>query len=196
MNYIIGKITYIGSNYIILENSFIGYMINIPQSQNFEIDKYRKIFIYRKEIIHTNMLSSEWYGFETIKEKLMFEKLNKIPGIGPRISMSILSYGVERISNWITNQDYENLKLIKGLSQKLINLILQEIVIENQNPKLLVNKNIDDAVDALRMLGYNQKEINSSLNKIEKKWFIFDEKNDLSQLISSLIKNINAHETQ
>lgn len=193
MNYIIGKITYLNNTYIIIENSFKGHIVYVSDPSNYEVDKYRKLFIYERYLMQANTILREWFGFPTIKEKILFEKLNRISGIGPRIALTILKQGVENIDRWIINKDVESFKLIKGLNSRLIKLIIEEIKISEEDPKIL--KNINDTIDALKSLGYSFEEINNSISSIGKNQFVFEGNHDLSSLLSSLIKNINDSQT-
>ena len=195
MNYIIGKITYSNNNYIIVENSFQGHTVYVANPNEYEVNKYKKLYIYERNLILTNMILKEWFGFPTIKEKILFEKLNKISGIGPRTALSILSHGIDNINHWILTKNFESFKLVKGLNSKLIKVIFDEIQIEETYENSNITKNINDTIEALKSLGYSLEEINNCISSMEKNQFIFKDDTDLSTLLSNLIKNINDSQT-
>ena len=70
-DYIIGKITYIKNNSIVVDNSGIGYLVYVSNPYSFEINNEYKVFIYQHITEDENTL----YGFKSIEEKDLFLKL-------------------------------------------------------------------------------------------------------------------------
>lgn len=88
MLYRLGKVVNKNKSYLIFESNNTGYVIHTPNVDLFEIDKFQKIFIYE----HQNDYIHTYYGFKDFKERLFFEDLLSIPGIGPKTALGILSH--------------------------------------------------------------------------------------------------------
>ena len=87
--YKIGKIINIDKDYVIFENNDIGELIYIPNSKRFKEGEIKKIFVSSIE----NEYSKTTYGFEDIKELILFEDLISLQGIGPKKAMLLLNNG-------------------------------------------------------------------------------------------------------
>lgn len=87
--YKIGKITNIIKDCAVLENNNIGELINIPDIKRFKEGENRKLFVSSIE----NEYSKTTYGFEDIKELILFDDLISLQGIGPRQAIRLLNNG-------------------------------------------------------------------------------------------------------
>lgn len=106
--YKIGKIINIDKDYVIFENNDIGELINIPDVKRFKEGETRKIFISSIE----NEYSKTTYGFEDIKELILFDDLISLAGIGPRKAMFLLNNGWKNITNWLVNDKEKISKIV------------------------------------------------------------------------------------
>ena len=88
-NYMLGKITEIESNSIVLEVSGIGYQIFTPNPYSFDFNTEYKVYLYQYIREDENSL----YGFKTKEEKEMFLKLIGVKGLGPKMALPILATG-------------------------------------------------------------------------------------------------------
>ena len=70
-NYIIGKITFQESNYIVIENQGIGYTVYVANPFSFELNSEVKVFLYNQ--IREDEYSL--YGFKSEDERNLFLKL-------------------------------------------------------------------------------------------------------------------------
>ena len=69
--YIKGKITYVTSNYIIIDNNGIGYIIFVANPYSYEENKEYLIYTYN----YINENENSLYGFISMDEKELFLKL-------------------------------------------------------------------------------------------------------------------------
>ena len=87
--YISGTVKEIDSNYIIIDNNGIGYLIYVPNPYVFIIDKEYTIYTY------SNIREDEYtlYGFKIKEEKELFLKLISVKGLGPKMALPMLATG-------------------------------------------------------------------------------------------------------
>ncbi|MDW2906935.1 Holliday junction branch migration protein RuvA [Mesomycoplasma ovipneumoniae] len=109
-----GKIVSKNKNYLIIENQGSGYLLYVPRIDRFNIDENRKIYLYEYE----NDYSKITYGFASFRERILFEDLISIQGVGPKTAISVLNGGVQNTINLIAANDWKGLSKIPYLSEK------------------------------------------------------------------------------
>lgn len=204
--YIIGKINYTNSSYVILENSFIGYKIYLNGIEQLDINTYHKIYLHVK--VSTNNKGNyiyEYYGFKSISEKYFFELLLTLTGIGPKTAMTILKSEVSLLKKLIKANDLETLQSLPGFTNKIALMVINHLGYKLRNDSItkssldsLEDKNenngndwadkIPDIVNSLKALGYKKSDIEFALNKLEGSARNSD--CDINDLISEAIKTI------
>lgn len=112
--YKIGKLINIDKDYVIFENNDIGELINIPDVKRFKEGETRKIFVSSIE----NEYTKTTYGFEDIKELILFEDLISLQGIGPKKAMLLLNNGWKTIANWLADNYRDKIHSITYISPR------------------------------------------------------------------------------
>ncbi|MGY5139235.1 Holliday junction branch migration protein RuvA [Mycoplasmopsis gallinarum] len=171
--YRFGEIVHKNNNNLILESYGTGYSIMVPNHERFEAKTKIKLFL----IEINNEYQKNTYGFKEFKERLLFQDLISINGIGPKLAFNILDNDWEKIVDWIINENMENLTRISYLSLKTAKLIIFEL--KNKWSKMM-NKNINTSnnnneqkeqintiKDTLKMLGFKNEQIQNAINNIE-----------------------------
>ena len=109
-----GKIMHVNTNYLILDHNGTGELIYVPNIDRFKKDEVRKIFISNIE----NEYSKTTYGFEDIKELILFEDLISLQGIGPKKAMLLLNNGWKTIANWLADNYRDKIHSITYISPR------------------------------------------------------------------------------
>ena len=109
--------------------------------------------------IHTHVREDiiALYGFSSRRERLIFEKLIGISGIGPKLAVTILSGGaVEDLVGAIKRNDLPRLTAIPGVGKKTAERIVVELKDKLQDfAEAPAKSSIEmDVVSALENLGY------------------------------------------
>lgn len=199
--YIIGKISYSNSNYIILENNFIGYKVFLNGIELLDKNSFHRIYLYTK-ISQTSKgnYSFEYYGFKTISEKYFFELLLSLNGIGPKTAMAILRNDLNLLKTLIKSNDIESLENLPGFNGKLAITISNQLGYKLRNEILFKKENCDkeennhsnnisNLISALKSLGYKKSDVEFAINNIQSQLNNFNEY-ELNDLISECIKII------
>ncbi|WP_348602520.1 Holliday junction branch migration protein RuvA [Mesomycoplasma hyopneumoniae] len=131
--YQFGKIVSKNKNYLILENHGSGYLIYVPRIDRFNRDENRKIYIYEHENDYTKIT----YGFASFRERILFEDLISVQGVGPKTAISALNSGMQNLINLIAANDWKTLAKIPYLSEKNA----KQIVFEFQKKYERFNEN-------------------------------------------------------
>lgn len=167
-DYIIGKVTYIKNNAVVVENNGIGYLIYVSNPYSFEINKDYKVYIYQ----HITEDENNLYGFKTIEEKELFLKLISVKGLGCKMALPILAVGqIDGIMDAIERENILYLKKFPKIGDKLA----KQIILDLKGKLEFIGVGIsDDEVETeqelkevLLGLGYKEKEIIPVLAKVD-----------------------------
>jgi holliday junction DNA helicase RuvA len=108
------------------------------------------------------------YGFSTRRERMIFEKLMTISGIGPKLAVTILSGGsVEDLVGAIKRSDLGRLTAIQGVGKKTAERIILELKDKLQDfVEGPAKSGVEaDVLSALENLGYNRALCESALTR-------------------------------
>ena len=162
---------------IILDVNDIGYEIFMPESEIISIkDKKEKIKIYT----YLNVREDEMklFGFLSQNNLDFFKKLTSVSGVGPRMALGIISnIDPSEMCVAIATENILALKQIPGIEPKMAQKIIFELkdkvqkddlqnAAKNIGRSISKNKNIDEAITALEVLGYSKREIKEVVDKL------------------------------
>ena len=168
-DYIIGKVTCIKNNAIVVDNSGIGYLIYVSNPYSFELNKEYKIYVYQHITEDENTL----YGFKNIEEKDLFLKLISVKGLGCKMALPILAVGqIDGIMDAIERENILYLKKFPKIGDKLARQIILDLKGKLEFIGVGISdddvKKEEDLKEALLALGYKEKEIKVVINQVNK----------------------------
>lgn len=178
--YINGIVKEIESNYIILDNNGIGYLIYTSNPYSFEIGNEYKIYIYQN--VKEDEISL--YGFKEKEEKDLFLRLIDVKGLGPKMALPIIATG--SINGIIDAIERENILYLKKFP-KIGDKVARQIILDLKGK--LVSSNAVDQIkndelkEALLALGYKNVDINKTIPKINKDLKIEDQIKEALKLL-------------
>ncbi|KPU28003.1 ATP-dependent DNA helicase RuvA [Caloranaerobacter sp. TR13] len=172
-SYIIGDISEIGEDYIVIDNHGIGYFINTSKNTICNLkDKLKGIKVHTHFHVREDGISI--YGFISKEELEMFKLLLLVSKIGPKVALGILSsLTPDSIKQAILNEDIKLLSTAQGIGLKTgkrIVLELKDKIKDDIFTEISIFKTdsfVDEAVGALISLGYSRSEINNVLSKTD-----------------------------
>lgn len=150
----------------------VGYEVHVSLSTYYRLEGKRDVALEIYTHVREDALAL--YGFATGEEKLAFEKLISISGIGPTLAQKILS-GIDPndLADAIARTDTRKLSSIPGVGKKTAERICLELrdklVIASAPttaPALPSRLSVDDDVQsALVNLGYRPKDAELAVEK-------------------------------
>ena len=173
-SYIIGKVTDINSNNIVLECNKIGYMINVPNPFSYKIGEEYKVYVYNK--IGEDEYSL--YGFKTKEEYELFLKLISVKGLGAKLALPILATGsIAGIVDAIDRENILYLTKFPKIGDKLARQIILDLKgkINIEVSEELASDETEDLIDTLTALGYKSSEIKKVVGQIDKSLTLEDQ---------------------
>lgn len=180
--YIKGILEEKGNNYVVIDVGGIGYKIfmsDISIQGIGELEDVVKVHTY----YYVREDNISLYGFLTKEELKMFELLLSVSGIGAKSAISMLSnitpasFAFAVISN-----DVLSLKKLPGIGAKTAQRIILElqdklkaeekVITDGAKEQIEIEientQNVQEAIQALQILGYNRKEIDKVMEKLAK----------------------------
>lgn len=165
-DYIVGRITDLKGNYIVLDNNNIGYVINTPNPYSFNLNEEYKVYVY--QLVREDELSL--YGFKTIEEKELFLKLISVKGLGPKMALPILATGsVNGVIDAIERENILYLKKFPKIGDKVAKQMILDLKGKlGDTSKLVVEStSYEELIEVLKGLGYKEKEFKAIIPKID-----------------------------
>lgn len=162
---------------IIIDVGGVGYEVSVPLSTFYSLPETDESVSLR---IHTHVKddSLTLFGFNTSLEKTLFLMLVSVSGIGPKLSVNILSgMGPQDLLEAIAHGDAMRLQAIPGIGKKTSERIALEL--KDRAFKALGEMDIspmpiakgedrltmDDALSALMNLGYSPKSAKMAMER-------------------------------
>lgn len=125
-----------------------------------------EVYLHTTHIIRED--AQQLYGFFEEAEKIMFDRLIKINGVGPKVGMAICStYTATTFFHLVQSNDVSSLKRVPGIGPKSASRILVEL--SGFVPELEEGSGSQgihyEAMLALESLGFKKEAINKALKQ-------------------------------
>ncbi len=165
-----GTVFTVGRNPLILMVNGVGYAVYVPAKLISQFKKNEKQTLF----IHTHVRDDalDLYGFTGSEDLDLFNLLLEVSGVGPKTALAVVDRGVSAVTTAVSQSDVEFFQTIPRLGKKNA----QKIIIELKS-KLGSIRELDlsenaggetkEVVDALSTMGFERREINEALKKLE-----------------------------
>lgn len=171
-SYFNGIIKDISNDSIIIDVNDIGYNIYMAE------DDLSKLKLENKVLVYTYFQHREddmrLFGFLEKSRLQFFKKLITVSGVGSKLAIGIISnISVEDMCTAIATENILALKSIPGIGPKMAGKIIFELKDKISNEEMISknviknNPEIDEAITALKVLGYSERELTECINNID-----------------------------
>lgn len=178
IDYISGRLKTLTPTYAVIENSGIGYMVEISlQTYDFLSGK-EDCTVYIQRQVNQRDGTEVDYGFSTREERELFRSITGVSGMGASSARMILSaLSPSELKETILAEDTGRLKAIKGIGLKSAQRLVLELrdkmgkAEEGETGILLRNNRneiVEEATAALVNLGFARPNINKAVQTILK----------------------------
>ena len=173
ISYLEGKVILKGERFVIIETGGVGYRIFVGPSVFVKIGKNNdRIKLWTH--LHLREDSVELYGFLEYAELEFFETLIQISGVGPKSALGVLNVApLDTLKHAIASGEISYLTKVSGIGKKIAEKIILELrdklgKIGYTGEKAFL-KEEEDALRALRSLGYSYSEAREALKQVPSK---------------------------
>ncbi len=163
---------------VVLRAGGIGYELKVPvnTSAQLKLGETAQLFT----ILHVVDGTPTLLGFKTPRDRELARRLMTVSGVGPTMALAILStYAPAQIGKAIVEGDAPTLKRVKGVGAKTAERLCLELrdaitkldlgleEAPSEDP-VLIPAGLEDAIQALVMLGYSEKDARTRTEKVAK----------------------------
>ncbi len=176
--YLEGKLLLPEMNTAVIDCGGVGYRLTVSGSTRQEISSKVGQTVRLYTVLSVREDAMELYGFSTEEERLAYEQLTSVSGVGPKAAISILSaLTVERLNKAVLTGDVKSIATAQGVGNKTAARVILEL--KDHLAKVLGMKaedlpdvpdggqDLGDALNALMVLGYTRAEATAALRKIK-----------------------------
>ena len=176
--YLEGKLLLPEMNTAVIDCGGVGYRLTVSGSTRQEISSKVGQTVRLYTVLSVREDAMELYGFSTEEERLAYEQLTSVSGVGPKAAISILSaMTVERLNKAVLTGDVKSIATAQGVGNKTAARVILEL--KDHLAKVLGMKaedlpdvpdggqDLGDALNALMVLGYTRAEATAALRKIK-----------------------------
>lgn len=173
-NYISGKLVEATPAYAVVDCNGVGYMLEISVTTYTQIKDLEQVKLLTHFVVRED--AQLLFGFFEEKERALFRNLINVNGVGvatARVMLSTLS--TDELTNAIISEDVKTVQSVKGIGAKTAQRIVLELhdklekpagdLFTSLSPKS--NKNREEALSALVMLGFAKSQAEKALQKVE-----------------------------
>ncbi len=163
IGYLKGTVLHTDEKFILLDVSGVGYKI---YTNTAFINLEKEISFWTHLAVRETAL--DLYGFQTKEEMDFFELLITVSGIGPKSALGIMTLAtLKNLRQAIKTGDVGHLVKVSGVGKKNAEKIVLELK-DKIGDVELAGENVSDmdALEALKSLGYNEKDAREALKKL------------------------------
>ena len=189
-----GKIDRIFNEKAIVDVNNIGYEIYMPENELNSLENLQEVKIYT----HLNVREDDMklFGFLSYETLEFFKKLISVSGVGPKVALGIISnIDTSDMCIAIATENVAALKQVPGIGPKMAQKIIFELkdkvlkeeilnVTKKVDKKIAKNPNISEAITALQVLGYTEKQIKEVIDNLE------IEEDTVEEIIKKVLKQM------
>jgi Holliday junction DNA helicase RuvA len=180
IDYIKGKISELTPTRIVLENAGIGYAMEISLQTYSAMENKGEGTIYIQKQVNPRDGSDVDYGFATQDERSLFQLITGVSGMGAASARMVLSsMSSEEFQKAILAEDINRIKSVKGIGLKTAQRLILELkdkitkgdadVAPTELFRAVDNQAVEEATQALVMLGFNKPAVAKAIQKILEK---------------------------
>ena len=176
IDYISGKIAELTPTRVVLDNSGIGYAIEISLQTYAALESQKEAKVYIYHHIQSSSDVELFYGFSSKDVRSIFELLISVSGVGVNTARVILSsFSADELREAILSENVAAIKSVKGIGLKTAQRMVLELKDKISKGEggvsevLLVsdrNAVAEEAAAALQMLGFSKPNISKAIQKI------------------------------
>ena len=176
IDYISGKIAALTPTRVVLDNSGIGYAIEISLQTYAALESQKEAKVYIYHHIQSSSDVELFYGFSSKDERSIFDLLISVSGVGVNTARVILSsFSADELREAILSENVAAIKSVKGIGLKTAQRMVLELKDKISKGEggvsevLLVsdrNAVAEEAAAALQMLGFSKPNISKAIQKL------------------------------
>lgn len=154
---------------LVIEVNGVGYQVQITAKTSAQLSVGRDYQLFTSMIVREDSMAL--YGFIESEERELFDLVQTVSGIGPKVALAITAaMNIDDFAYAINAKDESAIAAVPGIGKKGAQRLILELSgkLDFSHP---VNKSVgfswrDQLIDALTGLGFTRKQAEQSINEI------------------------------
>lgn len=154
---------------LVIEVNGVGYQVQITAKTSAQLSVGRDYQLFTSMIVREDSMAL--YGFIENEERELFDLVQTVSGIGPKVALAITAaMNIDDFAYAINAKDESAIAAVPGIGKKGAQRLILELSgkLDFSHP---VNKSVgfswrDQLIDALTGLGFTRKQAEQSINEI------------------------------
>ncbi len=169
-----GTVRHLTTEKVVLEVGGVGYAISVTPRTSIQIVMGAALTLSTTLVVREDSLTL--FGFLDPHERDIFETLQSVSGIGPKVALAITgALSPDELAQAIASEDMKTIEKVPGIGKKGAQRLILELkgkLVSDSAPQLTSSHHgvRDQLLAALTGLGFSAKEsdlaINASLNQL------------------------------
>ncbi len=164
-----GTIKSLKIDQLVIDVNGVGYLVNISSRTSGQLSLGRDAQIHTSMVVREDSLTL--FGFLEVAERELFELLQTVSGIGPKVALAITqAMEISDLASAVKRRDENSISAIPGIGKKSA----QRMILELEGKLDFAIKDIsikelswrEEVIDALVGLGFSRRQAESALNDL------------------------------
>ena len=166
-----GQVRAIATDRVVVDVNGVGYSINITPSTSTGLNLGAEVSLFTALVIREDSMTL--FGFLDEQSRILFELVQTVSGIGPKVALSILSVlSPTDLAIAVAQESVASIERVPGIGRKGAQRLILELKgkLSDLSP---VGEKVnhqppwrEDLVSALMGLGYSAKQADSAVSKV------------------------------
>ncbi len=163
-----GEVQVLRAGYAIISVGGVGYKVAATRSTLTTLSVGASTMLWTRMIVREDVL--DLYGFESEEGMRFFDMLLSVSGIGPKSALAVLDIAsIETLRSAIAGGNAAYLTNVSGIGRKTAEKIVIELRDKVGAAEAATDASLrgdEDALEAMRALGYSATEARDALRKV------------------------------
>ena len=153
----------------IIDVNGVGYLVHITAKTSSHLSIGRNYQIFTSLVVREDSMTL--YGFNESDERELFELVQTVSGIGPKVALAITAaMGIDDLAAAVNSKDESSIAAVPGIgkkgAQRLILELSGKLDFTHPASKVTGFSWRDQLIDALTGLGFARKQAEQAVNEI------------------------------
>lgn len=153
----------------VIEVNGVGYLIHITAKTSAQLSVGRDYQLFTSMVVREDSITL--YGFPATEERELFELVQTVSGIGPKVALAITAaMSIEDLAHAVSSKNETAIAAVPGIGKKGAQRLILELTgkmdfLSTPNAKSSYSWR-DQLIDALTSLGFSRKQAEQAINEI------------------------------
>ena len=189
-----GAVRSLKSDQLVIDVNGIGYLVHITASTSSKLGVGRNFQIYTSMVVREDSMTL--YGFIESEDRDLFELVQTVSGIGPKVALAITgSMSTDDLAHAVNSKDESAISQVPGIGKKGAQRLILELAGKMEFTRQPIKSGgfswREQLVEALTGLGFTRRQAEGAVNEISSGVDV----NELSKMAPSELLKLALNQT-